>query len=115
MQFSIYDNVFTIGDHITNKFYARHKIEDIAFAHIDPVNRDIIGYYALERKPGKPDARFYYVIQSECGIQILAAMKLAFTVFAEKQQFGDVEVDVSKVCFPLLHGIHATVYRWLSV
>lgn len=94
-QLSIYDNIFVIGD--TNKFHGRHKISDIAFAHLDIETRDVFGYYALERKVGKPDTRFYYVIQSECGMQILAAMKLAFTVFAEKQE-NPGDVDVIKVC-----------------
>uniref|UniRef100_A0AC35G465 PID domain-containing protein n=1 Tax=Panagrolaimus sp. PS1159 TaxID=55785 RepID=A0AC35G465_9BILA len=97
VQLSIYDNVFTIGDHVTNKFFGRHKIADIAFAHLDSEARDIFGYYALERKVGKDDTRFYYVIQSESGLQVLAAMKLAFTVYAEKRQNSGEDVDVFKI------------------
>uniref|UniRef100_A0A914Y3Q6 PID domain-containing protein n=1 Tax=Panagrolaimus superbus TaxID=310955 RepID=A0A914Y3Q6_9BILA len=96
VQLSVYDNVFTIGDHVTNKFYGRHKIGDIAFAHLDSETKNIFGYYALERKVGKPDTRFYYVIQSDCGMQVLAAMKLAFTVYAEKQE-NNGDIDVFKI------------------
>uniref|UniRef100_A0A7E4ZYW3 PID domain-containing protein n=1 Tax=Panagrellus redivivus TaxID=6233 RepID=A0A7E4ZYW3_PANRE len=90
VQLTIYSNAFILADVITRRIVARHNTTEIAFAHVDPDFDDVIGYYCVDHKKGKPDTRCYYVIASDSAAQILASIKLAFVVLGEQTASGGI-------------------------
>lgn len=78
-----------MDSNITNPIISWHPIKEVAFAHVDPDNDNIVGYYAAKKSTGQ---RLCYAIKTDCGAHILACMKLAFTVFEQQNIVGNIDL-----------------------